>query len=237
MPLGIIGTYLLFCDGIEPRRPIRVGCAYRSISYSAPRAANCSHLANWLGLTAGRVIALPWYIAVAVQTHGEWITGFLGKHNVGRFMQPMEHHRGLPVYYVVAILVGFFPGSVFLPVGLWSMISSVRRKAADHCAAAFLLCWIGCYVGFFTLAATKLPNYVVPCYSALAIATAYWLSAAIRHSSAHGIGGFWAGYGSLLAVGVWRDNRARCRYSRSTSNRFAARADGCCGDRWWNRVF
>ena len=122
------------------------------------------------GLPLLLLIALPWYIAVADRTNGEWITGFLGTHNVGRFMQPMEHHRGLPIYYIVAVLAAFFPDP-FSCRSDFGMISSVRRKGHHHCAAAFLLCWVGCYVSFFTLAATKLPNYVVPCYPALAVAT------------------------------------------------------------------
>ena len=35
----------------------------------------------------------------------------------------------------------------------------------------FLACWAGLYVTFFTLAGTKLPSYVLPCYPALAVMT------------------------------------------------------------------
>ncbi len=202
MPLGIIGSYLLFFDGIEAA-PANAGWLRRIVRYFEPRRvlriARTLRVAWGLPLVA--LIALPWYIAVAVRTHGAWITGFLGTHNIGRFMHPMEHHHGLPIYYVVAIFAGFFPGSVFLPVGLWSMFTAVRRNDASRCAAAFLLCWIGCYVGFFTLAATKLPNYVVPCYPALAIATGCWLSAIIGRAAARDWR-LWAGYGSLAVIGV-----------------------------------
>ncbi|HEX5472521.1 MAG TPA: hypothetical protein VFW73_11570, partial [Lacipirellulaceae bacterium] len=202
MPLGIIGTYLLFFDGIE-FGAAGEGWLRRTAGYFAPRRV--LGIARALRLTWGlpvvALIALPWYIAVAVRTHGAWITGFLGTHNVGRFMHPMEHHHGLPIYYVVAILAGFFPGSVFLPVGLWSMFTSARSKDENKCSSAFLLCWIGCYVGFFTLAATKLPNYVVPCYPALAVVTGYWLSAVIGRASDRDWR-LWAGYGSFAVVGI-----------------------------------
>jgi 4-amino-4-deoxy-L-arabinose transferase-like glycosyltransferase len=36
----------------------------------------------------------------------------------------------------------------------------------------FLVCWVAAYLVFFSLAATKLPNYVLPLYPALAILTA-----------------------------------------------------------------
>ncbi|HVT27113.1 MAG TPA: glycosyltransferase family 39 protein [Lacipirellulaceae bacterium] len=202
MPLGIIGCYLLFFDDVEAA-PADAGWLRRVVRYFAPRRilsiARTLRL-GW-GLPLVALVALPWYIMVGIRTNGEWITGFLGTHNVGRFMHPMEHHRGLPIYYVVAIFAGFFPGSVFLPVGLWSMITFIRRNNARRGAAAFLLCWIGCYVGFFTFAATKLPNYVVPCYPALAIATGYWLSAMIDRAAVRDWR-LWAGYGSFVGVGV-----------------------------------
>jgi hypothetical protein len=39
----------------------------------------------------------------------------------------------------------------------------------------FAACWIGVYVGLFTVARTKLPSYVTPCYPALALVTAAFL--------------------------------------------------------------
>src|SRR4051812_34744527 len=124
MPLGIIGAYLLLCDGVDAA-PADLSWMRRVTRYIAPRRTLqiVRTLRIGWGLPLVAMIVLPWYIAVAFRTNGEWLTRFLGTHNVGRFMQPMEHHRGLPIYYLVAILIGFFPGSVFLPVGLWSMIT------------------------------------------------------------------------------------------------------------------
>jgi 4-amino-4-deoxy-L-arabinose transferase-like glycosyltransferase len=113
----------------------------------------------------------------------------------------MEHHNGLPIYYVVAIAAGFFPGSAFLPVGIWKAVASIRSKDSERPASAFLMCWICCYVGFFTLAATKLPNYVVPCYPALAVVVGAWFSMAIEGATARD----WrlrAGYWTVVVVGV-----------------------------------
>ena len=40
------------------------------------------------------LIALPWYILVHLQTNGAWTEGFFLKHNLGRFSDEMEGHRG-----------------------------------------------------------------------------------------------------------------------------------------------
>lgn len=43
-------------------------------------------------------------------------------------------------------------------------------------AYRFLLCWLGAYLVFFSAAATKLPNYMLPAYPVLAILTARFLA-------------------------------------------------------------
>jgi 4-amino-4-deoxy-L-arabinose transferase-like glycosyltransferase len=206
MPLGIAGSYLLFGDGAVAV-PSDGGWLRRwSLFFASCIAPHnvirmLRALRIWWGLPLAALVAVPWYVAVGVQTHGQWLRGFLGTHNVGRFLHPMENHHGLPLYYFVAVLIGFFPGSVFLPVALWSSANDVRDNDGRRPSAAFVLCWIGCYLGFFTLAATKLPNYVVPCYPALALATGAWLSAVAARATARD----WrliAGYACLGIAGV-----------------------------------
>ncbi|HEX7450004.1 MAG TPA: glycosyltransferase family 39 protein [Pirellulales bacterium] len=120
------------------------------------------------------VVALPWYAAVGVRTDGDWLTGFFGRHNVGRFLSPMEGHRGPIVYYLPAVLFGFFPWSILLPAAVWRLR---RRLKTDPAWAAylFLTCWAGVWIGFFSISGTKLPSYVLPAYPALAVLTAVWL--------------------------------------------------------------
>jgi 4-amino-4-deoxy-L-arabinose transferase-like glycosyltransferase len=88
----------------------------------------------------------------------------------------MEGHAGNPlIYYPVALLIGFFPWSVLaIPGCLW-----VARQRGSHgysWAYKFLLAWIAVYVGAFSLASTKLPNYVTPTYPAIALLCGHFLS-------------------------------------------------------------
>jgi 4-amino-4-deoxy-L-arabinose transferase-like glycosyltransferase len=127
-------------------------------------------------------IALPWYVAVALKTDGAWLVGFLGKHNLGRFTTAMEGHSGNVLYYVVAVLAGFFPWSCFLPLAVYRLGRRLTSPAALETRAAdtFVACWTGAYLVFFSLASTKLPSYVLPCYPALALATAVLIDEWIR---------------------------------------------------------
>ena len=202
MPIGIIGSFLLLFDqqAVLPQDTNWLRRFTRPLGLKRIVTVVHTLRLSW-GMLLVALITLPWYTLVALRTNGDWVIGFLGTHNIGRFLHPMEHHHGLPIYYLVAIVVGFFPGSVFLPVSLWTTINEVREHHLNRSAAAFLLCWSGCFVGFFSLAATKLPNYVVPCYPALAIACGSWLSSAVQRSTSRD----WRlryGYGALTLAGV-----------------------------------
>jgi len=211
LPGGIIAIFLMVM--------IRVTSAGPVLAETAPRwkraLAECWWLCDvrrwWaiarclrpmLAIGVLLVIAVPWYVAVGVMTEGAWLQGFLGGHNVGRVMQPMENHSGPIFYYVVAILVGLFPWSVFLPVAIVRFCKGSEVGGSTAASRYFVLCWAGTFVGFFSLAATKLPNYVVPCYPALAIITAYFLQAGLEAADVKSRGWFRVGLGSLGACGL-----------------------------------
>lgn len=163
-----------------------------------------------LGLLLIALVAGPWYVAVTLVTGGDWLAGFLGTHNLGRFAGAMEGHDGRPfyyAYYLVTFLVGFFPGSCFLPVA--AAHASWRRATRDPHALsyAFALAVVAAWLSVFSVAATKLPNYVAPCYLGLAALTAAWLVAQVRRfESAAGAALLrtWlaAGLGSCAAAGL-----------------------------------
>ncbi len=125
------------------------------------------------------LVAAPWYALVGVMTHANFLTGFLYTHNVDRFLSTMENHRGSIFYYPIVILAGSMPWSLFAAGTVWTAFWSCIRqpkprwqsawdKAADPngrggvSAYRFLAAWVLVYLAFFSLSATKLPNYVLP---------------------------------------------------------------------------
>ena len=139
------------------------------------------------GFLAFCAVALPWYILVTLETRGAWASAFFGKENLQRFSSPMENHRGSIFYHLIGLLFFFAPWSIFLGVSIWNgwkgTASSEGIETADlpseerkeRQAHRFLLCWFGGYLVFFSVAATKLPNYVLPLYPALALLTGRFL--------------------------------------------------------------
>lgn len=131
------------------------------------------------------IVALPWYVTVGIKTDGAWLVGFLGKHNVQRFTGAMEGHSGPVVYYLIAVLIGFFPWSCLMPIGVYRLVRRLALGASntDRNADTFVACWAGLYIGFFSLASTKLPSYVLPAYPALALLTGKLIDEWLRSPS------------------------------------------------------
>lgn len=131
----------------------------------------------WMGIGIAAVIALPWYITVGALTDGEWLQGFLFHHNLDRFTDSLQGHRGFPGLYVLSFVLGWFPWSgllvAVLAFGIWHI-----QRLREQPMRLFLLCWIGVFLIFFSIARTQLPNYILPAFPAAAVLMALWLQQA-----------------------------------------------------------
>ena len=144
-------------------------------------------------LTMAALIAMPWYIWVGLRTDGVWLQEFFGEHNFGRATRSMEGHSGSPfLYYPLALMACCFPWSVFtIPTGVHTSVSirdgwtsgGKPSSKRTYDLVAFLVCWIAVYVVLFSIASTKLPSYVAPCYPAIAILIANYVVAMATGSS------------------------------------------------------
>jgi 4-amino-4-deoxy-L-arabinose transferase-like glycosyltransferase len=134
-----------------------------------------------LGALAFIAVAAPWYVMVTLDSRGVWPKAFFLNENFQRFRTPAEGHRGQYWYHVVLLFVLFAPWSTFLIPSVWQASREARQRPPESGATdttdkyRFLLVWFLTYLVFFSLAATKLPNYVLPLYPAIAIITARWL--------------------------------------------------------------
>ncbi len=209
-PTAIIGVYYLYLH--TPFRPEQVTATGWRGKLLTPLvwllrtfdplrvAANAWQMRPILLVAVVLLVALPWYLLVGLRTDWEWPKGFLGDHNLGRFSAPMEGHRGPVYYYIIAMAVGFFPGSVFLAPTLlhtWRLVRTDPRRRA----VVFLVIWIAMFVLVFSCAATKLPSYISPIYPALALLTGHLLQTAV--TAPKQISQFWmrAAFVSLGIVG------------------------------------
>jgi len=118
-------------------------------------------------------IALPWYILVILANGETYIDSFFGYHNFQRFTGVVNRHSAPWYFYFFVVLVGFAPWSIYLPVAIartrfWQR-TYWRRQPRSAQLSLFALFWFLCIFGFFTIAVTKLPSYVLPLMPASAI--------------------------------------------------------------------
>ena len=123
------------------------------------------------------LINVPWLVAIGLVTKGAYFTEALGQDFLGKAMSSQESHWGPPGYYLVSLLVGFWPGWLFLAPGIVYGIARSREGAVR-----FLLSWIIPAWIILELAPTKLPHYPLPIYPALALLCGAAVMAGVRES-------------------------------------------------------
>lgn len=132
-----------------------------------------------LGLVWVALLTVPWY-GLVIQRNHDFIDKFFGYHNFERFTGVVNQHWAPWYFYFVVVLVGFFPWSAYLP-GAIAHLRPLNRQAWQSTPRSqqlglFALMWFGVIFGFFTIAVTKLPSYVLPLMPGAAILVTLWLS-------------------------------------------------------------
>lgn len=116
------------------------------------------------GLFIILAIGFPWYIAEYI-LHGKVFLDFaIGFLFLSRFGNIVAGHTGPWYYYFIALILGFAPWSPFLP---YAFIRTWQTKKIDP--ALISLCFILPAFVVFSIAKTKIPNYILPLYPFLAI--------------------------------------------------------------------
>ncbi|MCS6974047.1 MAG: glycosyltransferase family 39 protein [Cyclobacteriaceae bacterium] len=121
------------------------------------------------GIALFLLAALPWYVAVGLKTDGAWLKGFFLQHNIGRFTDTMEGHRGYFILPPVVLLLSLFPFSLFA-------FAAIRQAWRGKGLPLFATCVVITITLFFMLSKTFLPGYVSPAIPFLSIVLGSYLS-------------------------------------------------------------
>ena len=161
-PIGfVLPALIIFCFGLYLGE---LGIIWREIK-------------PWRGLALILALSLPWYVAVTT-VHGQtYIDSFFGYHNFSRFTRVVNQHAAPWYFYFIVVAVGFLPWSAFLP---WSLARLnllqrshwISRSRGDR-LRLFAGFWLIAIFGFFNIAVTKLPSYVLPAMPAAGILVAF----------------------------------------------------------------
>ena len=130
---------------------------------------------SWLipGIIILITIGFSWYLLLGFN-HPEgfsFMKELFIKHHFQRFSKPMEGHSGPIYFYLVVFLAGFMPWSAFTPLAAYHSQYRDSSNERVRFLRFFLLFSLVTFI-FFSIAATKLPNYICPALPGIALLTA-----------------------------------------------------------------
>lgn len=188
LPTAAIGMFLLIMrlPAVEPTaassRPGVVSGAMRGavrlLRPFEPRhfLRTCWSMRPITALVAAGVVSVPWYVWVGQRTNGAFLREFFLTHNLGRASNAMEGHDGPIFFYLIVLLIGFFPWSVFAGPTLIDAVGRIRRDDPAKVGLILAACWVMVWIGLFSLVSTKLPSYITPAYPGAALLVASFVT-------------------------------------------------------------
>jgi 4-amino-4-deoxy-L-arabinose transferase-like glycosyltransferase len=120
-------------------------------------------------------IDTPWFALLVSRAGPPAFDMLIGHYTFGRYVGTIENQSGPIWYYIPVVILGFFPWIAYLPGAIAVSWRHARTPngLSVHVARLALVWSIVPFV-FFSLASTKLPNYVALELPALAILVALW---------------------------------------------------------------
>ncbi len=111
---------------------------------------------EWIAPAAAFLATVtPWYALAAARHGGVFLNEFFWKHHFERFSSGALMHQQPFWYYAPVLLAGLFP---------WTPLAALlgRRALFEDRRVIFLAAWAATGFVFFSLAANKLPGYLLP---------------------------------------------------------------------------
>ncbi|MGO4704210.1 ArnT family glycosyltransferase [Microvirga sp. 2MCAF38] len=170
LPRSALVTFWLgFAIGILVKGPLVlmfVGLTAAILSYRERSARWLLALRPWSGLAVTLLIVLPWFVAIAFKSHGEFFAASIGQDMLGKVGTAQRYHWAPPGFYLIAFFATFWPGAILATIA--TTFAWLNRRED---AVAFALAWVIPSWLIFEAVPTKLPHYVMPLYPAIAIVT------------------------------------------------------------------
>ncbi|MFQ5354188.1 MAG: phosphatase PAP2 family protein [Thermodesulfobacteriota bacterium] len=164
---GVIG--LLF--------PLSVTFIYLLIRRDLP---SIKKLFNPLYIIVFILIAAPWFLLEYNARGWDFIEAFIIKHHFKRFTGVISSHGGPPYFYVLILLIGFFPWVTFLPEAVIKGLKGLRKPGENKDIFLFSSIWFLFIFFFFSVSRTKLPNYIFPAIPACSVLAGLLIAGSIE---------------------------------------------------------
>ncbi|MFH6786350.1 ArnT family glycosyltransferase [Methylobacterium sp. MA0201] len=168
LPTGtVLAFWLAVALGIlvkGPMVPMFAGLAALCLSVFARSGAWLRALRPGLGLVLVLVLVAPWFVAITLKSGGAFYGEAVGHDMLGKVGTAQTQHWAPPGTYLLVIFATFWPAAAFAAMAIPFAWANRREDGI-----AFLIAWVLPSWLVFEAVPTKLPHYVLPLCSALAI--------------------------------------------------------------------
>ncbi len=141
------------------------------------------------GLVILTGVGFSWYLLIWLRHPGgaEFMRTLFVEQHFGRFTNSMDGHGGPIFYFLPVLLVGLMPWSPFFVIGASRRSFLLPTGEGTRFARLFGI-FSALTMVFFSISATKLPNYITPALPGLALLIACFLSRQREGQPLTGIG-------------------------------------------------
>ncbi|KMO12302.1 ArnT family glycosyltransferase [Methylobacterium platani] len=147
-----------------PMVPMFAGLAALCLSVSVRSGAWLRRLRPGLGLVLVLALVAPWFVAITLKSGGAFYGEAVGHDMLGKVGTAQTQHWAPPGTYLLVIFATFWPAAAFAAMAIPFAWTNRRDDRV-----AFLVAWVLPSWLVFEAVPTKLPHYVLPLCSALAI--------------------------------------------------------------------
>lgn len=117
------------------------------------------------GIVIFLLVVVPWFWKVHLATEGAFTEEFFLGHNVDRFLNVKEGHKGFWGFIFFIVFVGL------LPFGGWALYK-IKRRWEEDVFIRYLAIVSGVILLFFSVSQTQLPSYPFPAFGFIALLAA-----------------------------------------------------------------
>ncbi len=144
---------------------------FTNLAYAFAMRRPVRFLLHPLALGAFVLVVAPWFVAVTVR-HPEFPSYAFLIETFERVTTGRMQRTGPPYYFVVLLVLGTMPWSLFAITG-WRRWATAWRERSTQTGIAYLVLWIVVPTVLFTLSQSKRPGYILPVFPAVALLCAH----------------------------------------------------------------
>lgn len=150
------------------------------LSYKRELSYLKTHATLW-GLLLLVLIAVPWH-ALMIKWYGQIFTNeYFHNVHIRRIMEAEHQKSNTWYFYLMTMVVGIFPWSLFLIPAVWLIFTRLKKSHGDKDHIVFLLFWISCVVAMMQSAQSKLASYIFPVFPAIAVVMGYYFETLLKN--------------------------------------------------------